>query len=146
MAAVGGAFFLDASKVTQQLETLVSDNPTHFKVLSRSMLTQSFQEVVKIVNTKRKQFLAHHSDNVLDYFRKIDVDKSGEIDSEELIEHLQKTEDYDMFRIIEILTSVMHVMPPSIQASTPGIVSPGLPASRAEVVLAPQAEEAHERT
>jgi Ca2+-binding EF-hand superfamily protein len=62
--------------------------------------TISMLEFVKIVNTKRKQFLAHHSDNVLDYFRKIDVDKSGEIDSEELIEHLQKTEDYDMFRII----------------------------------------------
>ena len=51
VSAVGGACFLDASDVLRQLETLVSENHTHFKALSRSMLTQSFQEVAKIVNT-----------------------------------------------------------------------------------------------
>ena len=62
--------------------------------------TISILEFVKMINTKRKQFLAHHSTNVLDYFRKIDVDNSGEIDCEELMEHLQNTGDYEMFKII----------------------------------------------
>ena len=62
--------------------------------------TISMIEFVKLVNSKSKKFHRHHKVNILDYFRQIDEDDSGEIDVTELALYLKKHRDIHMLKII----------------------------------------------